>query len=112
MLKTGKLCYLKFGDKLQEVNVGVVDEMEGLTDDAMYGLLGGLQEAVQPNLHASLSPHRPLKVHHLALHCDRYSTRHCFCHRDRYIRTNGVVKILFGREGAAGTFPQEQSSIL
>jgi hypothetical protein len=74
MLKTGKLCYLKFGDKLQEVKVGVVDEMEGLTDDAMYGLLGGLQEAVQPHLHASLRPHRPLKVHHLSLHCDIYTT--------------------------------------
>jgi hypothetical protein len=67
MLKTGKLCYLKFGDKLQEVKVGVVDEVEGLTDDAVYGLLGGLQEAVQPHLHASLRPHRSFKVHHLSL---------------------------------------------
>jgi hypothetical protein len=76
----GKLCYLKFGDKLQEVKVGVVDEVEGLTDDAVYGLLGGLQEAVQPNLHASLRPHRALKVYHLSLHCDVYSTWYCNFH--------------------------------
>ena len=41
---------LESADKVQEVKLCVVDEVEGLTDDAVDALLGSLQKGHQPHL--------------------------------------------------------------
>ena len=54
-------------EKVEEVELVVVDEVEGLSDDAVDRLLRRRQQRHQPDLHAALGSNGPLQVNDLTL---------------------------------------------
>jgi hypothetical protein len=53
---------LKPSKKIEEVELVVVDKVEGLPDDAVDRLLGRRQQRHQPDLNAALGPDWPFQV--------------------------------------------------